>query len=91
MPSLTAPLLAHVRARRELDTYSPSMRRAIRTSAHATLANVGASMDPPVSRSTVHHWETGSRVPREPHLQQYLDLLRALQGDLGGQAAEVSA
>lgn len=54
------------------------MRKAIRTAAGITLAEVAAGMDPPVSRAAVHNWENGNRRPRAAHLGQYAALLRDL-------------
>lgn len=74
----TEKLRASVTARRQLPT--PAMRRAIRCAAGASVAEVAIAFDPPVSRHAVMAWERGIRNPRPAHAEQYVAILRTLQG-----------
>lgn len=59
---------------------SPSMARAIREAAGVSQADVAGSFDPPISRAAVSRWESGERRPRGSHLEQYVEILEALNG-----------
>lgn len=72
-----AALLEQVRNRQELPP--PAVRRLIREAAGVTLEAIAQTLEPPVTRSTVHHWESGARHPRPNHLRQYLTILNALR------------
>lgn len=73
-------LLRKLRAKRERPQLpSPSMRRAIRTGAGATLAEVGQALEPPVCPSTVLRWERGDRTPTGRYLEQYAALLGEME------------
>ena len=69
--------LARVRVRSRRELPSPTDRRAIRKAAGLTLQEVGAAVG--VSGQAIGMWEAGSRTPRGPHLERYVDVLRILR------------
>lgn len=74
----TEKLTAHIATRRSLPR--PEMRRAIRKAAGASLQDIADTFEPPVSRHAVMSWERGTRNPSPDNVQQYVAILRALQG-----------
>lgn len=54
----------------------PTHRREIRVRAGLTQAEVAEAIG--VSRPAIVRWERGERVPRRPHLDNYIELLRRL-------------
>jgi len=67
-------LLVQVRARRELPP--PSVRRAVRQAAQASLDEVGAAVG--VTGQAVWWWESGQRQPNAANVGRYLEVLRVL-------------
>jgi DNA-binding transcriptional regulator YiaG len=74
----TEKLTNRIAARRSLPP--PEMRRAIRRAARASLQDVASAFEPPVSRHSVMAWERGTRSPGAGNIEQYVAILRALQG-----------
>lgn len=53
--------------------------RLIREGAGISLSEVGDRIDNGLPPTTIHRWETGQRMPRGRHAEQYWRLLRRLQ------------
>jgi transcriptional regulator with XRE-family HTH domain len=84
----TAPqLLDRVQARRELP--SPSVQRALRKAAGASLAEVADAVG--VTRQAVSMWELGQRSPRSGNLPAYLEVLRGFRRAVVNDVAPKSA
>ena len=66
-----------VRARQILRT---GVGKAIREQLGLSLAEFGASMDPPVPAASIWRWETGATRPRADHAVNYMTTLRSMKG-----------
>jgi DNA-binding XRE family transcriptional regulator len=65
-----------LRARHELPP--PELRRALRKAAGASQADIAEVVG--VTRQSVSFWEAGTRTPRGPNLESYVDVLEVLRG-----------
>ncbi len=59
----------------------PATREALRRAVGLTRPELARIVG--VSRSAIWRWETGSRTPRGPARDRYLDVLRGIQRGLG--------
>lgn len=72
-------LTQRLQARRELPP--PPVRRALRKAAGASQADVSEVVG--VTRQSVSLWEAGTRTPRGPNLDAYLEVLQAFKRTMG--------
>lgn len=70
-------VLAKARARRLLRT-APATARALRQQAQISQQDVADALG--VTRVSVHHWETGHRLPAGDMAPRYLDFLQKAAG-----------
>ena len=69
-----------VQARRILRS---GVGRAMREQAGLSLAEFGASLEPPVPGSTIWRWEKGAARPRRGGASAYLEALKRIQHSPG--------
>lgn len=70
-------LVARSRSRRQ---FKPEFARAVRLAAQISLAELAAELE--VTASAVSRWEAGSRRPRGPLAEKYLEALARLEAEV---------